>query len=120
MANSEPKGKGGASPGVPAFDYFAPGCKKVFKAHSHFEPLIKAEIERVVSKERETGFSKTKSASRLTFRGQRVLECRVNVGTLPAIRVAFSLAPETVTIVFLSTDIQKSAFSKELDAFLAS
>ena len=120
MTKSESPAIGASVPAAPSFEYFAPGCKKVFKAHSHFESLLKAEIERVLLKERETGFSKTKTASRIPFRGRRVMECRVNAGTLPAVRVAFALAPDVITIVFLSTDIQKSAFSKELDAFLAS
>ena len=103
-----------------AFSYFDPGCKKVFKAQSHYEALLKAEIERVIAKEKATGFSKTKAASRLLFRGNRLLECRVNVGALPAVRVAFALTEGTAVIVFLSTDIQKSEFSKALDHFLAS
>ncbi len=103
-----------------SFDYYAPGCRKVFKVYSHYETLIKAEVERVIGKEAETGFSKTKTASRLPFRGARVLECRVNVGTIPPIRSAFVLKQGVVTVVFLSTDIQKSVFTKELDLFLRS
>ena len=102
-----------------AFSYHEPGCRKVFKAQSHHVALIREEIERSIAKEMETGFSKSKNASRSLFRGSRILECRVNVSTLPPVRVAYTVSGETVTVVFLSTDIQKSEFTKALDRFLS-
>lgn len=65
-----------------------------------------------------TQFAKTKLASRLSFRGLKVYECRVNPAKLPALRVAFTVHDDVATVVFLSSHIQKSEFSRELDSFL--
>ena len=100
------------------FEYDDSGCKKVRKTHAHYFSLLKSEIERIVSKEIETGFSKSKTATRSLYNGRKVWECRVNVSALPSVRVAYAVSGDTVSVVFLSTNIQKSEFTKELEKFL--
>ena len=100
------------------FTFHEPGCKAVFRKHAAQREDIEAAIKRTITAQFDTDFAKTKLASRKTFEGHKVYECRVNVGKLPALRVAFTLADGTVTVVYLTHNIQKSDFSHEIEAFL--
>ena len=101
------------------FQYDKTGCRHLFKTYPHNVDEIKAAIEQQVRQQAETDFSKTKLASRLPYEGQKVYECRVNVGKLPAVRVAFTFKGEAAYIAFASTDIQKSTFSEAVGRFLS-
>ena len=90
------------------------------KTYQHQAATLYAAVEERVSQQIATGFAKTKLASRLTYGGQKVYECRVNAPKLPAIRVAFTVKDGAVCVVFMSTDIQKSTFSEAITGFLNS
>ena len=101
-----------------SFEFYEPGCKAVFRKYSHQEAAIREGVSAHVRREIDTDFAKTKLATRRHFDGHKVYECRVNLAKLPALRVAFALDGSQVTIVYMSTNIQKSEFSAEIESFL--
>ncbi|MCI6584872.1 MAG: hypothetical protein SPK50_08920 [Mobiluncus porci] len=100
------------------FQFHETGCKAVFKKFAPQQALLEDAITHALNAQLETDFVKTKLASRRTFEGLKVYECRVNTGKLPALRVAFTVRDRTVTVVYLSNHIQKSDFTHEIEAFL--
>lgn len=102
------------------FYYSEPGTRKFFHRLRAQSDEIKKTIEETIEKQIATNFSKTKMASRLPYEGHKLYECRVNVGKLPALRVAFTVYEHQVFVVFITNQIQKSDFSKALETFLKS
>lgn len=102
----------------PTFYYEKSGTRKVFHKFNLHSDNIRNAIEETIEKELATNFSKTKLASHIPYRGHKIYECRVNVGKLPAFRVAFTIYNNSVDIVFITNQIQKSSFSKALNALL--
>lgn len=94
------------------------GCRKVLHTYAHRADEIKTEVEHTIRAQIVHDFSRTKTASHIPYHGMKLFECRVNVGKLPAIRVAFALSGDDVDVAFMTTNIQKSDFSRQLDAFL--
>lgn len=94
------------------------GCKALFRKYPAQAEMIRDAVQAQVGGQIALDFSKTKLASRRPYHGRKLYECRVNVGKLPAVRVAFAVHGKSVAVAFMSTDIQKSVFTKELDAFL--
>ena len=102
----------------PVVEYTEAGTRKLFhKFYSHEETIRRA-VEETIQKQLDTNFSKTKLASRIPYEGRKLYECRVNVGKLPAFRVAFAVHDCHVQVVFMTNRIQKSDFSRLLDTFL--
>ncbi|MDD7464841.1 MAG: hypothetical protein PUK59_01125 [Actinomycetaceae bacterium] len=99
-------------------EFYLPGCKALFRRYAAQEQQLRTAIEQHIDGQIATDFVHTKLASRRLFNGLKVYECRVNVGKLPALRVAFTVRTGVATVVYISTNIQKSEFSKEIDAFL--
>lgn len=99
-------------------EFYTSGCKAVFRKYAAQEQRIRAAIAQHIARQVATNFAQTKLASRRLFEGLSVYECRVNVGKLPAFRVAFTVRADLATVVYISTHIQKSEFSREIDAFL--
>ncbi|MCI5826505.1 MAG: hypothetical protein MR006_07560 [Arcanobacterium sp.] len=99
-------------------DFDERGNKAIFRRFSAQAETIRAAVTAQLETQISADFSKTKLASRHLFAGLRVYECRVNMGKLPALRVAFTVRGNQATVVYMSTHIQKSDFSREVDAFL--
>lgn len=100
------------------FSYNEAGTRKVFHKFHAQQETLRAHIEAHLREQVANGLPGIKLASRLPFHGNKIYECRVNPGPLPALRVAFTLDQTDVCIVFISTDIQKSVFSRDMDRFI--
>lgn len=90
------------------------GCRKILAKN----PSLKKKISEGLIRQAENGFFKTKAATRTRWKGQPVYEFRVNDPALKAVRVAFTAFHHEMHVVYITTSIQKSEFSKEIDAFL--
>lgn len=101
-------------------EFYEPGCGPMFRKHpgDAAREVIVSAVTSQIETQIATHFAKTKLASRRPFRGMKVYECRVNPPKLPALRVAFTVHGDTATAVYLSSHIQKSDFSREIDSFL--
>ena len=104
---------------VLAFSYYEPGTKRVFKKFEQQKAQLMNAIEQRIAQEWARDFAQTKRATHKSFQGKTIRECRVNAGTLPAFRVAFVLEQAAVQVLFISTQIQKSDFTHDLDALLS-
>ncbi|WP_290034022.1 hypothetical protein [Ligilactobacillus cholophilus] len=94
------------------------GCRKVFKTYRHQEKVIKKTIEKQITRQMETDFSKVKLATRIEVNGLKCYECRVNPPQLPPVRVAFTRDGNKITICYITTNIVKADFTHELEHFL--
>ena len=63
--------------------------------------------------------TKVKLASRQKVAGQSVYEFRLNLGKLGSARLAFTVQNKQVTVYFITSDLQKSSFSRDFDRILA-
>ncbi len=102
------------------FSYDEKGCKKFFKTYHHQEKTIKQFIERQLTRQIDTDFSKTKLATRIEVDGHKCYECRVNLPQTPNIRVAFTVDDKDVVVRYVTTNITKADFTHELEHFLSS
>lgn len=91
------------------------GCDAVLRKR----PQLRALVERTVTSQLENGLFKSKFATTSRWEGLPLWECRVNAGAGGPVRVAFVVRGETATVVYLSSTLQKRAFTVELDRFLA-
>ena len=91
--------------------------KKLLKKHPHEKDLITAHIVAAVESELSTAMATSKRA---THRVASLFECRVGMGKLPDVRVAFrpDASGTHATVVYATTTTQKSEFTKELERFL--
>lgn len=101
-------------------EFYEPGCSQVLRKHpgDATREVIVSAVTSQIEIQVATHFAKTKLASRRFFRGLKVYECRVNPPKLPALRVAFTVHDDTATAVYITSQIQKSDFSREIDSFL--
>lgn len=97
------------------FHYNDKGCRKVFKTYKAQMNKIKSSIEAQIEKQLDNHFAKVKVATRTLVDGHKCYECRVNIGKLPNIRVAFYVEGQEVTVVYISSTLQKDMFTHELD-----
>lgn len=100
------------------FSYDDKGCRKVFKTYRHQKKSIQKTIQKQLTRQIETNFSKVKLATRIEVDHNKCYECRVNPPQLPPIRVAFTLKENQVNICYLTTNIVKADFTHELEHFL--
>ncbi|MCH3923253.1 hypothetical protein [Limosilactobacillus sp.] len=100
-------------------DFYQAGCKSFFKKHSRQVELIRRRIAAAIDEEQETGMTKVKLASRQRVAGHPVYEFRLNLGKIGSARVAFTIDGEQVTVYFISSQLQKSSFSHDVERILA-
>lgn len=94
------------------FDEHIP--RQWFRKH----PDLKQAIARTIADQIENGLFKCKFATTLRWRGAPVRECRVNERSVGAVRVAFTAEGRTCTVLFISSTLQKRAFTAELERSL--
>ena len=63
--------------------------------------------------------TKVKLATRRKINNLSCYEMRLNLGKMGSVRIAFTVHDEQVVVWYLSTSLQKSEFSKELEKSLA-
>lgn len=97
---------------------FNNGCKAFFKKHPHTKRIAEQKISAAIDKEVKTGMSKVKLAVRDKINGLSCYEFRLNLGKIGSVRIAFTVHHDLATIYFISTDLQKSSFSTEVQRIL--
>lgn len=100
-------------------NFYNPGCKPFFKKHGSQKKLIVRNIQKAIAKALAKGMTKVKLASRQKVAGQSVYEFRLNLGKLGSARLAFTVQNKQVTVYFITSDLQKSSFSRDFDRILA-
>lgn len=100
-------------------NFYNPGCKPFFKKHSSQKKVIVDNIAKAINKELATGMTKVKLASRQKIAGDSVYEFRLNLGKIGSARIAFTVQDKQANVYFITSDLQKSAFSREFDRILA-
>jgi hypothetical protein len=96
-------------------NFYQAGCKNFFKKHVQQTDLIKSRITAAIAQERLTGMSKVNLASRHRVNGCPVYEFRLNLGKIGSARLAFTVANEQATVYFISSKLQKSSFSHDVE-----
>lgn len=94
------------------------GCKPFFKKVRGRQRAIQEKIVTAVSEQVTTGMGKTKLAVNDRIEGQSIHEFRLNIGPMGSVRVAFFTDNRMATVLFISTDLQKSSFTGDLERFL--
>ncbi|WP_353066912.1 hypothetical protein [Arcanobacterium hippocoleae] len=64
------------------FDFDPHGCKAIFRKYAAHEAEIRNTVINQITQQIDTGFAKTKLATRLLSHELHVYECRVNIGKL--------------------------------------
>lgn len=90
------------------------GCRQLLKKH----PALASAIRRAIGDQIANGLFKCKFATSIRLDGRAIYECRVNERSIGAVRVAFTMAGDTVKVIFISKDIQKRTFTANLESFL--
>ena len=98
---------------------FNKGCKLFFKKHPQTKKVAQEKIGFAIKKEVQTGMTKVKLATRRKINNLYCYEMRLNLGKMGSVRIAFTVHDEQVVVWYLSTSLQKSEFSKELEKSLA-
>lgn len=98
---------------------FDKGCKAFFKKHPQIKKSAHEKISFAIEKEVRTGMAKVKLATRRKINNLSCYEMRLNLGKMGSVRIAFTVHDEQVVVWYLSTSLQKSEFSKELEKSLA-
>ena len=94
------------------------GCKTFFKKHPHNKKIVQAKINSAIKKEVQTGMSKVKLATRKKINNLPCYEMRLNLRNIGSVRIAFTVHDNQTTVYYLTTTLQKSEFSKELEKTL--
>lgn len=93
-------------------------CKSFFKKHPQNKKVVQTKISSAIEKEVQTGMSKVKLATRKKINNLPCYEMRLNLGKAGSVRIAFTVYDNQATVYYLTTTLQKSEFSKELDKAL--
>lgn len=101
-------------------DFDKNGCKAFFKKHPNTQKIAQNKITKAIKKEVETGMSKVKLATRQKIKELPCYEMRLNLGNIGSVRIAFTVHHQQATVYYLTTTLQKSEFSKELEKSLKS
>lgn len=99
-------------------DFDKPGCKTFFKKHPEAKKIAQSKIRNAIEKEVRTGMSKVKVATRQKINGLSCYEMRLNLGKVGSVRIAFTVSDNQATVYYLTTTLQRSDFSKELEKVL--
>lgn len=94
------------------------GCKPFFKKHPQAKRVATAKISTAIDLEVATGMTKVKLALRQRGNGLPCYEMRLNLGKVGSVRMAFTVEHNQATVYFLTTDLQKSEFSREVTKVL--
>ena len=94
------------------------GCKTFFKKHPQNKKIVQAKINSAIKKEVQTGMSKVKLATRKKINNLPCYERRLNLRNIGSVRIAFTVHDNQTTVYYLTTTLQKSEFSKELEKTL--
>lgn len=81
-------------------------------------PHLQARIAQTVEGQLTHGLFKSKFATNARWQGSPVWECRVNEKSVGSVRVAFAVHEGSATVLFISPELQKRAFTAELERFL--
>lgn len=81
-------------------------------------PHLQARIQRTIEGQLVNGLFKSKFATSIRWQGLPVWECRVNEKSVGSVRVAFAVQDGHATVLFISSQLQKRAFTVELEHFL--
>lgn len=90
------------------------GCRTMLQKHPH----LRQRISETIASQMANGLFRAKFATARRWKGQPIWECRVNERSAGSVRVAFSLARDMATVLFVSPTLQKRAFGEELERFL--
>lgn len=91
------------------------GCKTFFKKHPQNKKIVQAKINSAIKKEVQTGMSKVKLATRKKINNLPCYKMRLNLRNIGSVRIAFTVHDNQTTVYYLTTTLQKSEFSKELE-----
>lgn len=72
-------------------------------------------ISAAVNREMTTGMTKVKLATRKKIAGKSLYEFRLNVGKIGSVRIAFTEDQDNAIVYFISSSLQKTTFTYELD-----
>lgn len=90
------------------------GCQAMLRKHPHLQARIAQTVEGQLSH----GLFRSKFATNMRWQGSPVWECRVNEKSVGSVRVAFAVHEGSATVLFISPELQKRAFTAELERFL--
>lgn len=90
----------------------------LFQKHPQGKKSAQAKIGSAIKKEVQTGMSKVKLATRKKINNLPCYEMRLNLGKNGSVRIAFTVHDNQATVYYLTTTLQKSEFSKELEKAL--
>lgn len=90
------------------------GCAPLLRKH----PTLETRVTKAVEGQLANGLFKSKFATTLRWQGLPLWECRVNEKSVGAVRAAFVVQGARATVLYLSTTLQKRAFTTELERFL--
>ena len=94
------------------------GCKTFFKKHPQNKKIVQAKINSAIKKEVQTGMSKVKLDTQKKINNLPCYEMRLNLRNIGSVRIAFTVHDNQTTVYYLTTTLQKSEFSKELEKTL--
>ena len=105
--------------GQVSLSFHKAGCKPFFKKYPASRKLAAKKISQAISREIITGLAKCKLAVRDRVQGLPCYEMRLNLGKQAgSVRLAFTVADGQAVVYFISTDLQKSSFTNEVQRFL--
>ncbi len=90
------------------------GCSSLLRKH----PELKKRIIQTIESQIQNGFFKSKFATSIRWNNSPIWECRVNEKTVGSVRVAFSVYKDSIKVLYISSTLQKKAFTTELNQFL--
>lgn len=90
------------------------GCHVMLRKHPH----LRVRIQQAIEGQLANGLFKSKFATSIRWQGLPIWECRVNERSVGSVRVAFTVRDGHATVLFISSELQKRAFTAELERFL--
>lgn len=90
------------------------GCLGMLRKH----PRLKERIEQTIRGQMANRLFKSKHATNARWRNLPIWECRVNEKSVGSVRTAFVVHGSSATVLLISSELQKRAFTAELEGFL--
>ena len=90
------------------------GCAAMLRKH----PALESRVAQAVATQLANGLFKSKFATAMRWQGLPIWECRVNERSVGSVRAAFTVRDGRALVLYLSSTLQKRAFTLELERFL--
>lgn len=101
------------TPGA-AIDFVKSGCQMMLRKHPH----LQERIEQTIACQMGNSLFRSKFATNMRWHGAPIWECRVNERSVGSVRIAFSVQDRHITVLFISSELHKRAFTTALEHFL--